>query len=103
MGGVRYRIAGNFRAVQNFAFFVDGCRPAKIKTAKSFCNAHAHGQVCIYLMMDGHKHHAVAVGERCFSVVSIYFDLYCEQPLRPPSLSSHRKCEVNVCAIVIVF
>ena len=40
-----YRIAGNFRAVQNFAFFVGGCRPAKIKTAKSFCNAHAHGQV----------------------------------------------------------
>ena len=41
----RYRIAGNFRAVQTFAFFVDGCRPAKIKTAKIFCNAHTHGRV----------------------------------------------------------
>ena len=29
----------------------------------------------IYLMMDGHKHHAVAVGEWCFSIVSICFDL----------------------------
>ena len=31
--------------------------------------------LCIYLMMDDHKHHAVAVGEWCFSVVSICFDL----------------------------
>ena len=31
--------------------------------------------VCIYLMMDGHKHHGVAVGEWCFSIVSICFDL----------------------------
>ena len=59
--------------------------------------------LCIYLMMDGYKHLAVAVGEWCFSVVSIYFDLYCEQPLRPFSLSIHRKCEVGVCAIVIAF
>ena len=36
---------GNFRAVQNFVLFVDRCQPAKIKTAKSFCNVHAHGHV----------------------------------------------------------
>ena len=41
----------------------------------------ASPSLCIYLMMDGHKHHAVAVGEWCFSIVSVYFDLYCEQPL----------------------
>ena len=58
--------------------------------------------VCIYLMMVGHKHHAVAVGEWCFNTVSVYFLLYCEQPLRQPSLASHRKCEKDVCAIVIV-
>ena len=38
-------IAGNFRGVQNFTFFVDRCRPAKIKTTKSFCNAHAYGHM----------------------------------------------------------
>ena len=31
-----YRIAGNFRAVQNFAFFADRSRSAKIKTTKNF-------------------------------------------------------------------
>ena len=55
------------------------------------------------LMMDGHKHHAVAVGEWCFSIVCIYFDLYCEQPLRQPSLASHRKYEVDVCAMSLYF
>ena len=59
--------------------------------------------LCMYLMMDGHKHHAVVVGEWCFSIVFVYFDLYCEQPLTQSSLTTHRKCEVDVCAIVIVF
>ena len=36
-------------------------------------------------------------------VAGMHFDLYCEQPLRQPSLASHRKCEVDVCAIVFVF
>ena len=39
-----YRIAGNFRAVQNFVFFADRSRSAKIKTTKNFCNAHAQRQ-----------------------------------------------------------
>ena len=58
--------------------------------------------LCIYLMMDGHKPRAIVVGEWCFNIVSVNFNLYCAQPLRQPSLPIHRKCEVDVCAIVIV-
>ena len=45
-----YRIAGNFRAVQNFAFFADWLICAKIKTTKIFKNdvtpgnTHAQGR-----------------------------------------------------------
>ena len=45
-----YRIAGNFRAVQNFAFFADWLICAKIKTTKKFQNdvtpgnTHAQGR-----------------------------------------------------------
>ena len=48
-----YRIAGNFRAVQNFAFFADRSCSTKIKTTKKFCNAHAQRQGLLYLCTVG--------------------------------------------------
>ena len=99
------RIIGNFQA-KNYARIIGkdqlGCT-CRVPFVVWLIVLEASPCLCIYLMMDGHKHYAVAVGEWCFSVVSICFDLYCEQPLRPFSLSIHRKCEVGVCAIVIVF
>ena len=50
---MKYRIAGNFRAVQNFAFFADRSPSVKIKTNEKFFNAHAHRQGWISLPTVG--------------------------------------------------
>ena len=51
MRTLEYRIAGNFRMVQNFAFFADRRDSAKITTAKM---SH-YGTVYVYSTLDGAK------------------------------------------------